>query len=400
MNERGIVIVGAGAAGMGAAAALRADGFKGPVALINGEPHQPYNRTMVNKAVLSGLLTVEQIAQPGAHALEADLIQARAAAVDMKNSVLVLDDGRSLPYAALIAATGSAPRPDDRILAAPNRLFHLHTAADAARLRRQLGKSMASVTVTVLGAGFIGAETASFLAGAGARVHLVARSATPLAAALGTSIAQKIAELHRLNVNAYFGQDVAELSAEPAYMRARLSNGHVLESDLVVIAHGTVPSSAWITEGDQGISVDSRLRALGHRDVYAAGAVALHTVSGGEQYRIDHWDAALAQGAHAARTVLHDLTGAPDPGPYTPDTGFTLTVHGHTAAAYGTVLPGSQEQQHETGAKDSVLTSFHDRDGAMTGVAGLDAFPELLAARSGITARVDRAESLAGERTR
>jgi NADPH-dependent 2,4-dienoyl-CoA reductase/sulfur reductase-like enzyme len=400
MNERGIVIVGAGAAGMSAATTLRADGFKGPVALINGEPHQPYNRTMVNKAVLSGLLTVEQITQPGAHALEADLMQARAAAVDMKNSVLVLDDGRSLPYAALIAATGSAPRPDDRILAAPKRLFHLHTATDAARLRRQLGKSMASATVTVLGAGFIGAETASFLAEGGARVHLISRSATPLAAALGTPIAQQIAELHRLNVNTYFGQDIAELSAEPAYMRARLSNGQVLESDLVVIAYGTVPSSAWITEGDQGISVDSRLRALSHERVYAAGGVALHTTSVGQLYRIDHWDAAVAQGAHAGRTVLHDLTGQPDPGPYTPDTGFTLTVHGRTAAAYGTVLPGSQEEQHETGDPQAVLTSFHDRDGAMTGVAGLDAFPELLAARSGITARVDRAEYLADERTR
>ncbi|MET4095803.1 NAD(P)/FAD-dependent oxidoreductase [Arthrobacter sp. UYCu712] len=384
MNQRGMVIVGAGAAGMSAATTLRAEGFKGPVTLINGEPHQPYNRTMVNKGVLPGLLTVEQITQPGVRALGGDLVQARAAAVDTDNSVLILEDGRSVPYAALIASTGSAPRPDLRMSAAPDRLFHLHTAIDAARLRKQLGKNPSSKTVTVLGAGFIGAEAASFLAEAGARVHLISRSALPLAAALGTRIAQQIAELHRLNVNSYFGQDITELSAEPAYIRATLSNGQVLESDLVVIAHGTVPGSAWITKGDKGIGVDSRLRALSHERVYAAGGVALHTTSVGQLYRIDHWDAAVAQGAHAARAVLHDLTGAPDPGPYTPDTGFTLTVHRHAAAAYGTISPGSQERQLETGDPDAVLTSFHEPGGAMTAVAGLGAFSELLAARSEI----------------
>ncbi|MHA7224347.1 hypothetical protein ACX80S_18915 [Arthrobacter sp. RHLT1-20] len=53
----------------------------------------------------------------------------------------------------------------------------------------------------------------------------------------------------------------------------------------------------------------------------------------GQLYGIDHWDAAAAQGAHAARAVLHDITGAPDPGPYTPDTGYTLTVYRQSAAA-------------------------------------------------------------------
>ncbi|MDI3243198.1 FAD/NAD(P)-binding oxidoreductase [Arthrobacter sp. AL08] len=385
MNQRGMVIVGAGAAGMSAATTLRAEGFKGPVTLINGEPHQPYNRTMVNKGVLPGLLTVEQITQPGARALGGDLVQARAAAVDTENSVLTLEDGRSLPYAALIAATGSAPRPDVRMSAAPDRLFHLHTANDAARLREQLGKNLTSKTVTVLGAGFVGAETASFLAEAGARVHLVSRSAMPLAAALGTQIAHQITKFHQFNVNTYFGQDITELRVEPAYVGVTLSSGQVLESDLVVIAQGTLPGSAWLTNDDKGICVDARLRASNYERVYAAGGVAIHTASVGQLYRIDHWDAAVTQGAHAARAVLHDLTGAPDPGPYIPHTGFTLTVHGHTAAAYGTILPGSQERQRETGDPEAVLTSFHDPRGAMTAAAGLDAFTGLLAARSEIT---------------
>lgn len=385
MAQQGIIIVGAGAAGMSAVASLRTEGYEGPVTVVNGEALLPYNRTLVNKGVLPGLLTVEQITQPGARTLEGDLVQGRAASLDTENSILMLEDGRALPYKALIAATGSAPRPDDRMSAAPDRVFHLHTAQDAVRLRTRLGDNADTKTITILGAGFIGAETASYLAEAGARVNLVARSATPLAAALGSRIARQIAELHHLNVTTHFGQDITALIPGPTSVTATLSDGKILESDLVVIAHGTAPSSAWITEDDKGIGVDSRLRALSRERVYAAGGVALHTTSAGQLYRIDHWDAAVAQGAHAARAVLHDLTGAPDPGPYTPDTGFTLTVYRHAAAAYGTILPGSQERQQETGDPNSVLTSFHDPGGAMTAAAGLDAFTELLAARSEIT---------------
>ncbi|WP_017197915.1 NAD(P)/FAD-dependent oxidoreductase [Arthrobacter sp. M2012083] len=384
-RQQGIVIVGAGAAGLSAAATVRAEGFEGPLTLINGEPHQPYNRTLVNKGILPGLLTAEQITQPGVSALEGDLLQARAAAVDTERSVLTLADGRTMPYAALIAAAGSSPRPNDRMTGAPDRVFHLHTADDAARLRARLGQNAASKTVAVLGAGFIGAETASFLADAGARVHLLSRSATPLASALGSRIAEHIAELHRHNVHAYFGQDVTTLTAGPASVTITLSDGQILESDLVVIAHGTMPSSAWLTGADQGIAVDTRMRARDYQAVYAAGSLALHPTRDGQLYRIDHWDAAVAQGAHAARAALHDLTGAPDPGPYTPDTGFTLTVYRHSAAAYGAVVPGSHQRHLGTEDPKAILTSFHHPGGGITAVAGLNAFTELLAARSKIT---------------
>ncbi|MDQ0823328.1 3-phenylpropionate/trans-cinnamate dioxygenase ferredoxin reductase subunit [Arthrobacter sp. V4I6] len=385
MAQQGIIIAGAGAAGMSAVASLRAEGYEGPLTVINGEPHLPYNRTLVNKGVLPGLLTVEQITQPGARALEGDLVQGRAASLDTENFLLTLEDGRALPYTALIAATGSAPRPDSRITAAPERVFHLHTAQDAVRLRAQLGASADTKTITILGAGFIGAETASYLADAGARVNLVARSATPLAAALGSHIAQQIGELHRLNVTSHFGQDITALIPGPASVTATLSDGQILESDLVVIAHGNAPSSAWITGDDNGIAVDSHLRVRGFERLYAAGSVALHPASDGQLYGIDHWDAAAAQGAHAARAVLHDITGAPDPGPYTPDTGYTLTVYRQSAAAYGTVLPGSHETQHDTGTPKSALSSFHRPDGTMIAVAGLNAFPQLLAARNQLT---------------
>lgn len=83
--------------------------------MINGEPHRPYSRTLINKAVLQGLLIPEQSALPAMGPLDVGLLQARVTGADAHRSIVVLDDGHPLPYVALIDATGSTPRPDDRV---------------------------------------------------------------------------------------------------------------------------------------------------------------------------------------------------------------------------------------------------------------------------------------------
>ncbi|MGW8366718.1 FAD-dependent oxidoreductase, partial [Streptomyces wedmorensis] len=52
--EQRVVIVGAGMAGVQTAVALREQGFTGPVTLIGAEPHQPYDRPPLSKAILLG----------------------------------------------------------------------------------------------------------------------------------------------------------------------------------------------------------------------------------------------------------------------------------------------------------------------------------------------------------
>ena len=54
MRTETIVIVGGGQAGGWAAQTLRAEGFKGRVVLIGDEPHRPYERPPLSKAILSG----------------------------------------------------------------------------------------------------------------------------------------------------------------------------------------------------------------------------------------------------------------------------------------------------------------------------------------------------------
>src|SRR5215471_4189186 len=55
-----IVIIGAGQAGVQAAASLRAEGFTGSLALIGDEPYPPYQRPPLSKAYLAGEFAREQ----------------------------------------------------------------------------------------------------------------------------------------------------------------------------------------------------------------------------------------------------------------------------------------------------------------------------------------------------
>ena len=49
-----IVLVGAGLAAQRCAEALRANGHDGPITMIGAEPHAPYDRPPLSKAILAG----------------------------------------------------------------------------------------------------------------------------------------------------------------------------------------------------------------------------------------------------------------------------------------------------------------------------------------------------------
>ncbi len=60
-DERTFVIIGAGAAGTAAAAALREKGFGGRVLLIDREANAGYDRTVLSKFVIAGEMPPEEI---------------------------------------------------------------------------------------------------------------------------------------------------------------------------------------------------------------------------------------------------------------------------------------------------------------------------------------------------
>ncbi|ROR65843.1 FAD-dependent oxidoreductase [Agrococcus jenensis] len=379
--EHEVVIVGAGAAGHSCARTLRSEGFAGRIRLVNGEGGPAINRTLVDTGVLPGLLTGAQIALPPV--ADVEVVDARAVRIDASTRAVVLDDGVELQADALVLASGSVPRRLDDAIAIDGavRQHALHSAADAEQLRSAV-PDLAGASIVVLGAGFIGAEVASHYVGAGARVTLIGRSRLPLREAIGADISARLAALHAERVDARLGARVVAIRAAGIPGRddavvVQLDDGSEIPGDALVVAVGSEPDAAW-AGFDGSIAVDDRFRVPAMPGVYAAGSVSAPELPLG-RVRVDHWDAATAQGAHAARALLHDLGLGDDPGAWAPTTGFSLMAYGAVIGARGVRGVDARETSDEL-ASGGLLTDFADASGRLTGVAGWNAGPHLMQA--------------------
>lgn len=378
MTVHRIAIIGAGAAGAAAASTLGRSGPEVEVHLYGETGIRPYNRTLVNKGVATGLIEPAQASLPQPHApVRLDTVSR----VDVDGSRLCLASGHSDSFDALIVATGSTPRrldpahtPGLSDALATGRLNTLHSMVDATRVRDALAQTHGQARVVIIGAGLLATETASLLHQVGHDVHLVDRSVEPGTNVLGKSVAARIAELHHTNVTTHFGRTLLSLAVDRQYPVVTLDDHTELTADLVIVAIGTTPAAPSPWQAGSALHVDDRMRHHDLPTTYAAGGVAEHHADGIGVHRIDHWDDAARQGAHAAQAALHDLGLGEDPGPYRPRSTYSVRVYGSTLSGAGLVTPS---------CTSSVVTSdplvvLHQQDnGVPVGVIGIDATDEI-----------------------
>jgi len=302
-----IVVVGASLAGCRAAEALREEGFDGRVVLIGDEAHRPYDRPPLSKQVLAGTWSTDRIELPAAGA-DLDLewrLGTRATGLDLAARRVALDTGEDLAFDGLVIATGATPR----TVPVPDGMAGVHTLRtldDCLALRADLERRPGRVVV--VGAGFIGAEVAATCRERGAPVTMVEALPAPLARVLGEVIGGTCADLHRDHgVDVRTGVGVAGLAGGSRVEQVQLDNGSAVDADVVVVGVGVTPLTGWL-EGsgltlEDGVVCDET--CLAAPGVVAAGDVARWpNPTFGQMMRVEHWDNALDQGAHAARTLL------------------------------------------------------------------------------------------------
>jgi 3-phenylpropionate/trans-cinnamate dioxygenase ferredoxin reductase subunit len=304
-------IVGGGLAGATAVQTLRDEGFDGELVLLGDELHRPYERPPLSKEYLQGKSPRDKVfVHPEGWYAEHDVdlrLGVSATALDVQARRLLTSDGSSVQYDSLLIATGSTPRRIAMPGADLDGVLYLRRLDDSDRIRAAFA---ARPSVVIVGAGWIGLETAAAARVAGLSVTVLEQAAAPLARILGSRMSAMFSQLHRDNgVDLRCGVTISEIIGTSGRVTGvRLGDGTEIEADLVLVGVGISPETSLAeTAGlaiSNGITVDEHLRTS-DPDVYAAGDVAdaFHPLLG-HRLRVEHWANARRQGAVAARSML------------------------------------------------------------------------------------------------
>ncbi|WP_406324345.1 NAD(P)/FAD-dependent oxidoreductase [Streptomyces sp. NBC_01637] len=291
-------------AGVQTAVALREQGFTGPVTLIGAEPHQPYDRPPLSKAVLLG--TAEGSAfDIDFEELDIELQLGRDV-TGVRADAHELDTlAGPVPYDVLVIASGAEPVVLPGSEGVPG-VHLLRTLDDAARLRPILDQQH---TVVVVGAGWIGAEFATAARAAGCEVTVVEAADRPLAGVLPAEVAAPMAR--------WYAQSGAELLTGAPVARIEpgsvvLADGRTVAAGAVVVGIGARPATGWLAGSgialgpDGSVTADAELRTS-LPDVYAVGDCAsFPSARYGTRLLVHHWDNAL----QGPRTAAANIIGA------------------------------------------------------------------------------------------
>ncbi len=302
-----VVIVGASLAGFSAAQALRRRAFDGTITLVGDELHLPYQRPPLSKQFLGGAWDRARLDLRMADGLQLEwLLGARAHSLDLSRREIVLSDKRRRRFDGLVIATGARAR-KPRWYRELNGVFTLRTVDDAVALRTHLGSSKRKVAI--VGAGFIGSETAATLRMLDCDVTLIDLDAVPMLRVLGEKLGSVLLRLHESHgVRTRFGVAVDALVGSKAVEGVRLEDGSVVDADCVVVGVGVVPNIEWLQGSglvlEDGVACDAACAAIGAQRVVAAGDAASFDHPRYGRLRVEHWDNAISQADAAAQTLL------------------------------------------------------------------------------------------------
>jgi 3-phenylpropionate/trans-cinnamate dioxygenase ferredoxin reductase subunit len=308
--DQRFVVVGGGLAGARAVETLRDEGFQGSVVLVGAENHLPYERPPLSKAVLAGRDDVSvAILHDQSWYTERDVelrLTATATRLDIAGQTLSLDDGSQVAYDALLLATGSAARRLPIAGAELEGVHYLRTIDDSLAL---LEKFRLQPRLVIVGAGWIGLETASGAREHGAEVTMIESAAQPLQMVMGEQIGSVFAGIHRDHgVDLVLSSGVTSFEGAGQVGAVVLSDGRRLPADLVVVGVGAQPNLELArTAGldvDRGVVTDAALRTSDPH-VFAAGDIVQwpHPTLG-EQIRVEHWANANDSGVAAAKSMM------------------------------------------------------------------------------------------------
>lgn len=364
-----VLVVGASAAGLSTVDSLRRAGYQGRITVLGAEKHVPYDRPPLSKQALSGAWELDRTrlrADEALAELDAEFVLGDpAVSLDAHARTAHTSSGRAHSADVVVAATGLRPR----TLPGQDALTGVHlmrTLDDCIGLRSDL---LRSSRLVVVGEGVLGVEMAATTRSMGVDVTVVGPLSAPMAGQIGPVVGERLADLHRAHgVGVRLGTGVRGFTGTDGQVDGvQLDTGEVVPADVVAVAVGATPETAWLADSgldiDDGLVCDARCRAA--PGIYAVGDVARwwHEQLG-TSVRLENRTNATAQAVTVAANILGaERSYAPVPYFWTDQYDTKIQVHGF--------LPVDAEVTVVDGALDAGrFVARYDRDGVATGVLG------------------------------
>ncbi len=308
-SER-VVIVGGGAAGFATAEMLRRRGYAGLITMLSNDDTAPVDRPNLSKDYLAGSAPEDWVPlrDDGWYAENGVALRLNTdvTALDTKARTLTLGDGATLPFDKLLLATGAEPVRLPLPGADQPHVFTLRSFADS---RAIIARAKTAKRALVIGASFIGLETAAALRARDIEVHVAAPEKRPLERVFGPELGNFVRALHEEHGVIFHLEDGVTAIGDGT---ATLKSGGEIAADLVVLGVGVRPRLSLAEKAglamDRGVSVNEYLETS-VPGIFAAGDIARwpDPVSG-ERIRVEHWVVAERQGQTAALNIMGERT--------------------------------------------------------------------------------------------
>ncbi len=308
-----IAIIGAGQAALQTVASLKAGGFDGTVTLIGDEPYLPYQRPPLSKKFLNGTFERDRLfLKPDSFYTDKAInimLDTRVTALDAAAKSLTCANGATLAFSKAVICTGSRPRALPISGRDLENIFDLRTIADTEAMRPHFKPGAKMV---VVGAGYIGLETAASARQLGLDVTVLEAAERVLERVTKQELSKFFHQLHLdEGVEIITRAQVSGFTGETHVSGVTLSTGAAVPADLVVLGIGIVPNTELAEAAglslDDGIMVDA-LGRTSHDDIYAAGDCTNHPNNLlGRRLRLESVPNAIDQG----KAVASDILGAP-----------------------------------------------------------------------------------------
>src|SRR5690625_2869767 len=303
MPEYDYLLVGGGMAADSAARGIREVDADGTIGLLSSEDTGPYERPFLSKILW---------ADPDEDGLLRDTAELgvtlhlgrEAVSIDRKARTVRDDAGTVYRYGKLLLATGGRPR---RLKGNDEGVLYFRSLADYRRLRELTAEP--GQEVLILGGGYIGAELAAALSGAGQNVTMAFPEAGIMERMFPAGLSRFIGDYFAGRGVQLLPGRLVEAVVRTAAGRqlATFSDGSTLEADVVVAGLGIEPETTLAEaaglEVDDGIRVNASLQTS-DPDIYAAGdAVNVHSPALQRWRRVEHEENANLTGFFAGQAM-------------------------------------------------------------------------------------------------